>query len=58
LGGREGARERERATEAERQRARGKEKERVRGSEIMLARNWRHFPKWVVLIGDAAAVKL
>lgn len=57
-GGREGARERERATEEERERARGKEKERVKGSETMLARNNRHIPKWVVLIGDAAAVKL
>lgn len=60
--GREGERElargRERRRQRERERARGKEKERVKGSETMLARNKRHIPKWVVLIGDATAVKL
>jgi hypothetical protein len=57
-GERELERGRERRRQRERERARGKEKERVKGSETMLPRNKRHIPRWVVLIGDAAAVKL
>jgi hypothetical protein len=58
-GGREGGSSREGESDGGRERARQREeKERVKGSETMLARNKRHIPKWVVLIADAAAVKL